>query len=457
MATPAVFAAGHGFGRALETLMFDNSVDLRVGSRDGTRAGTPARSLVRSGPEAATPADSRPGAEHRWKELELRARPTCIVGVGESSYYKHGKSPVTEFALTCAAVLAAAKDAGLDPRDLDGFASYAADRNEGVRLAAALGVREMNFSNVVWGGGGGGCAAAVGNAMAAVSAGLARYVVVYRGLAQGQFERYGVTGDTGARALRWVNWRPYGMAAPVHSVALKFRRFMHLHGTSQDALAAISLTSYDHAQRNPRAMMYGRPLTREQYDASRWIAEPFHLYDCCQENDGAAAVIVTTAERARDLSATPAYIAAAAQGNQPRPLGADGEDRYFASSNLRPVAERLFAQAGMTPADIDVAQVYENFTGGVVMALVDGGLCAADEVNEFVTEKNLSWSGGKLPLNTSGGNLAEAYIHGLELVNEAVRQIRGESTCQVPDVQTSLVIGGPTDAPISSLILTREA
>jgi acetyl-CoA acetyltransferase len=293
--------------------------------------------------------------------------------------------------------------------------------------------------------------------MAAVYAGLAKYVVVYRGLAQGQFERYGVTGDTGARALRMVNWRPYGMAAPVHSVALKFRRFMHLHGTSQDALAAISLTSYDHAQRNPRAMMYGRPLTREQYDASRWIAEPFHLYDCCQENDGAAAVIVTTAERARDLSATPAYIAAAAQGNQPRPVGADGEDQYFASSNLRPVAERLFAQAGMTPADIDVAQVYENFTGGVVMALVDGGFCAADEVNEFITEKNLSWSGGKLPLNTSGGNLAEAYIHGLELVNEAVRQIRGESTCQVPDVQTSMVIGGPTDAPISSLILTREA
>jgi acetyl-CoA acetyltransferase len=204
-------------------------------------------------------------------------------------------------------------------------------------------------------------------------------------------------------------------------------------------------------------MMYGRPLTREQYDASRWIAEPFHLYDCCQENDGAAAVIVTTAERARDLSATPAYIAAAAQGNQPRPLGADGEDEYFASSNLRPVAERLFAQAGMTPADIDVAQVYENFTGGVVMALVDGGFCAADEVNEFITEKNLSWSGGKLPLNTSGGNLAEAYIHGLELVNEAVRQIRDESTCQVADVHTSMVIGGPTDAPISSLILTREA
>jgi acetyl-CoA acetyltransferase len=387
----------------------------------------------------------------------LLPRSSCIVGVGESTYYRHGKSPVTEFALTCEAVLAAAKDAGLDPRDLDGFASYAADRNEGVRLGAALGVREINFSNMVWGGGGGGCAAAVGNAMAAVSAGLATYVVVYRGLAQGQFERYGASVDTGARALRWVNWRPYGLSSPVQGLALNFRRFMHLHGTSQDALAAISLTSYDHAQRNPRAVMYGRPLTREQYDSSRWIAEPFHLYDCCQENDGAAAVIVTTAERARDMSATPAYIAAAAQGSQPRPFGADGEDRYFGSSNFGSVAKRLFAQAGMSPSDIDVAQVYENFTGGVVMALVDGGFCAADEVNEFITEKNLSWSGGKLPLNTSGGNLAEAYIHGLELVNEAVRQIRGESTCQVPDVRTSMVIGGPRDAPISSLILTREA
>ena len=376
-----------------------------------------------------------------------------IVGIGETQYCKRGEATEPEFLMACTAVLRAAGDADIDPRDIDGFASFANDRNDAVHLARALDVREVNFANMVWGGGGGGCAAAIGNAAAAVSAGLATYVVVYRALAQGQFGRFGRTGYA-TTGVAYPDFYPYGMMAPAHGIALHTRRFMHRYGISQDPLAAIALASYAHAQRNPRAVMYGRPLTREKYDASRWITEPFHLYDCCQETDGAAAVILTSSDRARD-SRQAVPIVSAAQGTEPRHLAADASCQGYTTGNFEHVAARLWERAGLKPADINVVQAYENFTGGVMMALVDHGFCAPEEVHGFMTPETFSWDGGKLPLNTSGGNLAEAYVHGLELVTEAVRQMRGESTCQVADARTALVIGGPRDAPVSNLILSK--
>jgi acetyl-CoA acetyltransferase len=376
-----------------------------------------------------------------------------IVGIGETPYSKRGGATEPEFMMACTAVLRAAKDAGIDPRDIDGFASYANDRNAAVRLARALNVREVNFTNMVWGGGGGGCAAAIGNAAAAVAAGLAKYVVVYRALAQGQFGRFGRSGYA-TTGPAYPDFYPYGMMAPAQGIAMHTRRFMDLYGITQDPLAAIALASYAHAQRNPRAVMYGRPLTREKYDASRWIAEPFHLYDCCQETDGAAAVIITSSDRARDARQAVTIIATA-QGTEPRHLAADASCQGYPSGNFEHVAAHLWERAELGPADIDVVQAYENFTGGVMMALVDHGFCKPDEVNEFMTPERFAWDRGKLPLNTSGGNLAEAYVHGLELVNEAVRQMRGESTCQVPGARTALVVGGPRDAPVSNLVLAK--
>jgi acetyl-CoA acetyltransferase len=381
---------------------------------------------------------------------------TVIVGIGESKYFKHGGSPVAEFLLTVEAVRNACADAGLDPRDVDGFASFSEDRTQPTKLAGALGVRQLNFSNMVWGAGGGGCAAAIGNAAAAVNAGLADHVVVYRGLAQGQFGRFGRGEYPVVGANPFADFIPYGMFAPVHLCALHTRRFMHQYGVTQDALAAIALTSYSHAQRNPRAVMYGRPLTREKYDNSRWIAEPFHLYDCCQENDGATAAIVTTAERGRDLTGATVRILGAAQGATPRQSARDRSCPDFASANFRPTAKRLFDQAGLLPSEVDVLQAYENFTGGVVVSLVEHGFCELDEVNDFMTEDNFRWDGGGLPLNTSGGNLAEAYIHGLELVAESVRQVRGEATSQVRNVETAMVIGGPFDQVVSNLLLGKD-
>jgi acetyl-CoA acetyltransferase len=294
---------------------------------------------------------------------------------------------------------------------------------------------------------------AVETAAAAVAAGSAKYVVVYRSLAQGQTGRFGQAATTptvgGARAFT----APYGLTSPAQMVALRTRRFMHEHGLDGEPMAAIALTCYAHAQRNPRAVMHGRPLTREAYDNSRWVVEPFHLFDCCQENDGAAAVILTSAERARDGRPKPAYVMAASQGTGDRFSLTTHSSPVYATANFGRVAPRLFERAGITPADVDVAQFYENFTGGVMMAISEFGFCEPQGLAEFCTEANLRWSGGKLPLNTSGGNLAECYMHGLELVNEAVRQVRGTSTSQVEGAEIALVAGGPATSPVSSLLL----
>jgi acetyl-CoA acetyltransferase len=377
----------------------------------------------------------------------------AIAGIGETRYYKRGAAPESEFKLALEAILKAVEDAGLDVTDIDGFASYSNDRNDPTRLAAALGLPHIAFSNMFWGGGGGGGSGAVGNAAAAIVAGYAKYVVVYRSLAQGQFGRFGQ-----APAAKTVSYPasytlPYGIMSPAQTFAMRVRRFMADHHIDQEPLAAISLASYHHAQYNPRAIMYGRGITREDYDNSRWIVEPFHLFDCCLENDGAAAVVLTTAERARDLKQKPAYLMAAAQGSFYRQGAPAHNAPDYATSNFKSVAPQLYAQAGIEPKDVDVAQVYENFTGGVMMSLVEHGFCKPDEVEEFCTFENLSWPNGKLPINTSGGNLAECYMHGLELINEAVRQVRGTSTCQVKDVQISLVASGPMVSPVSSLIL----
>ncbi len=394
--------------------------------------------------------------EGRAFDRTLRGR-AAIIGIGETPYYKRGKSPLPEFKLALQAILAAAGDAGIDVREIDGFASYADERSMPARLAAGLGIRELKFSNLVWGGGGGGGAAAVGNAAAAVAAGIADCVVVYRSIASGEFRRgAGMAGSqtiSGDQAL----WFPYGLISPAQQFAMKVVRFMHEHGIKQEALRAIAMASYHHAQMNPRAVMYGRPLTTRMYDESRWIVEPFHhLFDCCMENDGAAAVMVVSAERARSMEQKPVYVLAAAQGSHYR-SGARGHNApNYASATFGEMAPRLYRMAGIQPSDVDTAQIYENFTGGVLMAMVEHGFFRAEEANEFLKLENLIAPNGKLPLNTSGGNLAECYMHGLELQIEAVRQLRGHSTAQVTDAKVALIVAGPMVTPTSNLLFGTQ-
>jgi acetyl-CoA acetyltransferase len=382
----------------------------------------------------------------------IRGR-VAIVGVGETVYYKHGQAPEPEVKLALQAILAACDDAGIDPRSIDGFASYSNDRNDPSRLAAALGIPELRFSNMQWGGGGGGGSAAVGNAAAAIAAGYADCVVVFRALAQGQFQRFGAAPPAATASGEAALTFPYGLISPAQRFAMRVMRFLHDHGIEAGAQRAIALASYHHAQNNPRAVMHGRPLTPETYDASRWIVEPFRLFDCCMENDGAAALVLVSAERARDMRQRPAYLLGVAQGSEYRNAARGHNAPTYASSSFTTVAPHLYAMAGVTPKDVSVVQSYENFTGGVLMSLVEHDFFAAEEANTFLTLDNLIAPKGRLPLNTSGGNLAECYMHGLELQIEAVRQLRGQSTNQVPGARVGMVISGPMVTPVSSMLV----
>ena len=378
---------------------------------------------------------------------------TAIVGVGESTYYKRGKSPLPEFRLALDAILAAAEDAGIQARDIDGFASFADERSTPTRMAAALGLPELKFSSLGWEGGGGGGAAALGNAAAAVATGIADCVVVYRSITSGASRRGVGAGGSAAISGDRAMWYPYGMISPAQMFAMRIHRFMRDHNIGAGALQAIAMASYFHAQTNQRAVMYGKPLTKEIYEESRLIVEPFHrLFDCCMENDGGAAVIVMPAERALDLKQKPIYILGAAQGTSYRYAARVHNAPAYASAGYTSLAPRLYEMAGVTPADIDTVQIYENFTGGVLMALVEHGFVKPEEANAFLTLENLTAPGGKLPLNTSGGNLAECYMHGIGLQIEAVRQLRGQSSAQVKDAKLALMASGPMVAPTSNLI-----
>ena len=389
-------------------------------------------------------------------QRSLRGR-AAVLGVGETAYYKRGEAPEAEFKLAIGAILAACEDAGIPPKRIDGFASYSNDRSDPSRLAAALGIGELRFANMQWGGGGGGGSAAIGNAAAAIAAGMAECVVVFRALAQGQYGRFGLGPRRNVIAGEMAHSVPYGLMSPAQMFAMKVTRFMHDHGVAQSALRAIALAGYHHAQNNPRAVMYGRPLTEEKYDASRWIVEPFHLFDCCLENDGAAAMVLAPAERAAEADHAPCYLLGAAAGSHHRAGAPVHNAPDYATGSFKTVAPRLYAMAGVAPGDVDVVQSYENFTGGVLMSIVEHGFCEPEGCNEFFVKENLISPAGGLPLNTSGGNLAECYMHGLGLNIEAVRQVRGTSTSQVPGADVSMVISGPMVTPVSSCIFGSGA
>ena len=379
-----------------------------------------------------------------------------VVGVGESEYYKRGGSPETEFQLACKAIRRAADDAGLALSEIDGLVSYMDTRNDPLRVAAALGLKELRCSVTPWAGGGNNSSASVQFADAAVSGGYANYVVAFRALSQGQFYRFGSSFSGATGAMGDMAWRqPYGLMSPAQECALHTQRWMHDHGVSQEVLCDISLACYANAQRNPRAVRYGTPLTREDYHESRWIVEPFHLFDCCPENDGAAAVILTTPERARDLKGAAVPVLTTAQGLGP-PFGtAAFQGRWFPGVFYENVGRTIWERAGIRPSDVDVLQMYEKFTGPVAMALCELGYCEPEEVGAFTADGALEGPDARLPFNTSGGNLGEAYIHGFEMINEAVRQVRGDSTCQVADVELSLAVGGPGYSPGSAVLFGR--
>ena len=293
----------------------------------------------------------------------------------------------------------------------------------------------------------------------AVATGVAEVVVVYRALNDRSGLRFGSFGSAITELPLWLSWyAPFGLLTPASWVALQAHRYMHAYGVTNADFAPIAVVDRQHAATNPDAWFYERPITVEDHQASRWVVEPvLRLLDCCQETDGGVALVVTSAERARDLRHRPAYVTAAAQG-----ASADGEmmtsyyrDDITGLPEMGVVASRLWEQSGLTPADISTAFLYDHFTPFVLIQLEELGFCPRGEAKHFATVENLSL-GGTLPINTSGGLLGEAYVHGMNGITEAVRQVRGTSCNQVPDVEHVLVTAG-TGVPTSGLILGADA
>ncbi len=369
----------------------------------------------------------------------LRDR-AAIAGVGCTELSKaSGQTPLR---LAIRAVLLAVEDAGLDLAEVDGLACHHAnDSAQPFQVAEALGMSVSWFHEEA--GGGSKAPVVVGSAAAAVATGLARNVVVYRALNGRSGMRMGSSGTGGRRGAMGDSAYqvPYGLVAPAQAYAMAARQHMVRHGTTEEHLGTIAVQQRANAGMNDHALMRA-PITMDDYLASRWVVEPFRLLDCCLETDGACAVVVTSTEQARDLRHPVTAISgwAAAIGDNGFSATRDGD---LTTSSAALVAPRLWAMAGLGPDDVDVAQLYDAFTYSVLVQLEDYGFCAKGDAGPFVAS-GATALGGRLPVNTHGGFLSEGYVHGINHIAEAVRQLRGTAGArQVPDCRVALSTAQP--------------
>lgn len=375
-----------------------------------------------------------------------------VAGVGLRQY-KRAQAPMPERGVLVRAIVDACEDAGFDPADVDGFVAYGDDKNEPVRLMSDLGTKELCWSTQIWGGGGGGIAGAFGLAAAAIATGQANAVIVFRTLVQADSGRL-----SGAVMRHHLNDHLLGagLISPAQPCALRAQRMFEHHGVPLSVAEELVRASYYHGARNPNAVSYGKELDLDAYRTARWIAEPFRLFDCSRENDGAGALLLVSDERAKDLKKKPVHLLGVAQGAGKGWGDLLENDDDYASAGFAPIAKRLWQQTGLTPADIDCAQLYENFSAQGIASLIDHGFCSYENVAEFVRFENLIAPSGKLPINTAGGNFAEGFIHGIGMAVEAVRQLRGESANPVPGARTCLLAGGPGAPTVSSAIFSNQ-
>jgi len=398
---------------------------------------------------------------------------TAIVGIGATPYYRRGESlPLTETELACRAILGALDDAGLTIKDLDGFALYSASVDP-AEIGSLLGVPEIRFAATLTSGGGG-CAGSLGLAAAAIDSGQAECVVSVMTLQQSSRRLGGSSSGAGGGFIGMLSsggaygssgvppvvgfMANSGLMSPGHSFSLLTQRHMHQYGTTREHLAHVAINQREFAIKRPTALQT-EPLTMDEYFDARMISDPLCLYDYTMESDGSVAAVVTSAERAKDLRRPPVYIMGSAHGGMGRWGTAiftyfQMPDEYFASSGHRPVATRVFEMAGVTPADVDVALLYDHFSPLVIMQLEDYGFCPIGEGGPFVAEGNTKL-GATIPTNTHGGHLSEAYIIGMTHVREAVEQLRGVAVNQVEGAEIALVSGGPAGLPVSGTLLRR--
>ena len=377
-----------------------------------------------------------------------------IVGIGQTKYTKN--SGVSELALASEAVRNAIDDAGLVPSDIDGLTTFLLDNNDEIEVARSVGIGDIKlFSRIGYGGGA--ATSIVHQATMAIATGTCDYVVAYRALNGRSGQRYsqGVSGDIVTTDLiHWSWYMPWGLLTPASWVAMFTQRYMHEYGARADDLGQIALSTRNHAVNNPDAFFYERPLSEEDYSTARMICDPLRLYDCCQETDGGCAVVITSPERARDLRHPGAQIrgvacAAAAEQEQ---MTSFYRDDITTLPEMDQVAEQIYDQSGLGPQDIDAAVIYDAFTSIVLFQLESFGFCKVGEAKDFVQEGSLSAKGGRLPTNTHGGQLSEAYIHGVNGIVEGTRLIRGTSANQ-PERNDHVLVTSGVGVPTSALIL----
>ncbi|MEV0085380.1 lipid-transfer protein [Saccharopolyspora sp. NPDC050642] len=387
--------------------------------------------------------------------MSALSRSAAIVGIGATEFSK--KSGRSELQLATEAVLAAVADAGLTPADVDGMVTYTAESSSDIHVARNAGIGDLTFFSRVGYGGGAVCGT-VAHAAAAIATGLASVVVCWRAFNERSGERYGLgqadrAMDTSADRAAYSWMTPYGLNTPAQWVAMFARRYQHEYGATSEDFGRVAVLDRKHAATNPNAWFYGRPITLADHQASRWIAEPLHLLDCCQETDGGQALVLVSAERAWDLPHAPVHVLAAAQGS--------GADQHMMTSYYRPsisgipelglVGDQLWSQSGLRPDDVQAAILYDHFTPLVLPQLEELGFCARGEAKDFIRDGHLELD-GRLPTNTHGGQLGEAYLHGMNGIAEAVRLVRGTSVNQPEGVRNVVVTAG-TGVPTSGLVV----
>jgi acetyl-CoA acetyltransferase len=381
--------------------------------------------------------------------MALTKGATAIAGVGQTEFSKD--SGRSELQLASEAVKAALADAGLRPPDVDGLVTMTVDINDELSLMRSTGIGEVRWTSRTPFGGGG-SKAMLQHAVAAVASGAADVVVCYRAFNERSATRFGQPGlsqsrqGQGAAPPGWNWYLPFGLDTPAKIYSLWYQRYMTTYGLTNEDFGRYTVVARTHAANNPNAWFYQRPITLEDHQRSRWIVEPIvRLLDCCQESDGGVAMVVTSTERANDLKQPLVTIEGATQGH----LSSAGDNTLFNFygpdlawfEEAAHVAAQLYEGTGTTPADIDAAMIYENFSPVVFLQLEAFGFCGRGEARDFIADGHIEL-GGTLPVNTHGGLLGEAYIHGLNNVIEGVRQIRGTSVNQVPGAARILCAAG---------------
>ncbi len=385
-----------------------------------------------------------------------------ICGIGQTEFSSN--SGRSEKRLALEAILAAVADAGLEPHDIDGFVRYTWETTTEAELTTALGLSNVGYYGEVEHGGVN-CCGAIAQATAAIEAGLASCVVVYRalnarsGVRYGRAERFLEDDGDCARVSSSdmpgdVFTVPSGLMVPAHFHALYAQRYFHEYGLSEDQgaelLGGVAVTQRGYANRNPRALMRDRKLSFDDYLGARRLADPLRLFDLCLETDGAMALVILPSKRARTLNCRSVEILAAGQhiraGSAPMMLYNSDMFSFVGPE----VGETLFGRAGVTPQDVDVAEIYDATSILVPISLEDFGFIGRGEAHGFFASGGNRLDGA-LPVNTHGGLLSEGYFHGLNTIAEAARQLRGDSPNQVEGAQVAFV----TVRGASSLVLGK--